>query len=517
MQKRFDYFLEMGQFPLIILFCASIMLGTGNLLVNSELAVFWDVSSNLIIQASILLKALGSFIISLFPLLLLVFILSKKYDDSHAGMIGLASYATLLVTTMIFASEKLNPVAYNSVLGLSINNVDYPSLAIAIRNPLHLGLLATFVCYRIVKHCYLKTRNRRSYGAFSFIDKNVLSLLYAIFYSLILGLIISFIWPYIINFLFIIFDFIADDITNPFNLFLYGALEKLFGVANMISIPRNVFWFSEYGGSWLDSLGRKYVGDVAIWTAQNASSMVTGGIGRFITPLYVIQIFAIPGYILALFTIYTNRFEKRKYVLFAIIAMIVSMFMGNSFPFDLFMFATTPLLFFLHVFASGVIYAFLQWLKLYIGYSFSGNISLAAAGSLADLFVYFRSTSMMASIQNLFIVGLVVFVIYFLMTRIYYKYLALDMFQSGLQRGIVVTLIDGLGGVDNIKIIDSNPFKLLIQVHDESKVNIAILRALCNSKVFESKTGYVLYFYKASYTIYADVMAEIKAYKQQVS
>ena len=64
--------------------------------------------------------------------------------------------------------------------------------------------------------------------------------------------------------------------------------------------------------------------------------------------------------------------------------------------------------------------------------------------------------------------------------------------------------------------IDSNPFKLLVQVHDEAKVNIATLRGLCNSKVFESKTGYVLYFYKASYTIYADVIAEIKAYKEQI-
>lgn len=517
MQKRLDYFLEIGQFPLIILFCATVMLGIGNLLINTELAVFWDVSSQFIVYTSSICKALGSFLISIFPLLFLVFILSKKYDDPHAGLLGFVSYATVLVTTMIVASPKLNSIAYSNEFGLSINNIDYSNLTSSLKYPLNLGLIATFLCYVLVKHFYVKTRNRRSYGAFSFVDKNVLSLLYVLLFSCIMGIFISYIWPYLIRLLYLIFDFIADDITNPFNLFLYGVMEKLLGVVNMISIPRSIFWFTEYGGSWLDTLGRKYVGDVAIWTAQNASSTITSGIGRFITPLYIIQIFALPGYITALFTLYTNRFEKRRFILFAIIAIIVSMFMGSSIPFDLFMLATTPLLFFIHVFLSGIIYAFLQWYKLYIGYSFAGSISLATAGSLADLLVYFRSSSMLASIQKLFLVGVIVFILYFFITRLYYRYLSLDMFQSGLQKNIVAALIEGLGGIDNIKIIDSNPFKLLVQVFDESKVNISRLRGLCNSKVFESKTGYVLYFYKASHTIHYDINTALKAYKEENS
>ena len=47
--------------------------------------------------------------------------------------------------------------------------------------------------------------------------------------------------------------------------------------------------------------------------------------------------------------------------------------------------------------------------------------------------------------------------------------------------------------------------KILVQVHDEAKVDILRLRVLCNSKVFESKTGFVLYFYKASHALHVDI------------
>lgn len=513
LKKRFDIFLEVAQFPLITVLIAVIMLGTGNLLLNTKLSFIWAESGNLVFYISAFIRSCGSFIIKNIPLILLYYILTKKFDDNSTGVMGIVSYFTLLITTMFFTTNKLPSFAYSSVLGMHIDSSNFANISGATRYPLNVGVIATIICYYIVKFCFIKTRNRKTYGMTAFIDKNTLSLILTIIFSIIAGLILSYVWPFVIQGLFGVFAFIADDITNPFNLFIYGITEKITSVLNLVDIPRNVFWFSEFGGSWLDSFGRKYAGDVAIWTSQINSSSLTSGIGRFITPLYLVQIFAIPGYLCALFSMYTNRFEKRKYLLLLIICCLVSAFMGSSLPFDMFMVCTTPLLFGIHVFISGVLSAFLQWSKLYIGYTYTGSVLMASPGSLADLFIYFNSPTMFKSIQWLLIIGVIVFILYFFVTRFYYSYLAIDMFQSGEQKKLVDEVVLALGGVENIRVIDSNPLKILVQVYDEAKVDIAKLRNLCNSKVFESKTGYVLYFYKASHAIHVDISRLIKESK----
>lgn len=512
-KKRFDIFLEAAHFPLIAVFIATIMLGTGNLLLNTHMSMLGIETNEMILLISAFLRTCGSFIIQNFPLLLLYYILTRKYDDTAAGIMGVVSYIVLLITTMFFASSKLPSNAYASILGLRIDGASFSSLSGSVRYPLNIGVFATLICYFTVKFSYNKTRNRRTYGMMAFIDKNTMSLLLTIIFSIIMGLITSYIWPHVINGLYNIFAFIADDITNPFNLFVYGITEKLMGVCNMIEVPRSIFWFGEYGGSWLDSFGRKFAGDVSIWTAQMSSSSLTSGIGRFITPLYLIQIFAIPGYLGAMFSLYTNRFEKRKYILFLILCWVVSIFMGTSLPFDIFMICSTPLLFGIHVFISGVLYALLQWSKIFIGFTYTGTVAMASPGSLADLFVFFNSPMTFKSIQVLFGIGLFVFVLYFVITRLYYRYLAIDMFQSGEQHELVEQVVNALGDIENIRVIDSNPLKILVQVHDETKVDITKLRNLCNSKVFESKTGYVLYFYKASHAIHIEISRLLKAGK----
>ncbi|MBQ9987850.1 MAG: hypothetical protein IJP28_05690, partial [Erysipelotrichales bacterium] len=365
MKKRFDYFLETTQFPLVVLFIATFLLGCGNLLVNSQVAIFWSNTNTFIQLLSAYLRLAGSFLIQIFPLIILVYATQKKMDDPVAGVLGAVTYFFLLITTMFLAPTSLPSYAYTKIFGLSIDSSLFSVLGAQSRSPLNLGVLASVICYYIVKYCYLRTRNRRAYGIFAFVDKNMLAVIWCTCVSIVVGGILSFVWPYVIKGVVAVFAFIADDITNPFNLFIYGITERFASMLNMVEIPRGVFWFGESGGSWLDSLGRKFVGDVSIWTAQISNSAVSSGIGRFITPLYVIQIFAIPGYLVAMFTLYTNRFEKRKYLVFLIFAILISMFMGSSAPFDLFMFCTAPLLFMLHVFFCGVLYAALQWSKVY--------------------------------------------------------------------------------------------------------------------------------------------------------
>lgn len=513
MRKRYDFFIDVAQFPLITLLIAVILLGTGNILVNPSTAIFWKPTNHYVILASACLKMFGGAIIMMFPLTVLIALLNKRFEEVYASLIGVISYIVILITTMFFASDKLPADAYSSMLGIGTGVLESSQMMGAVRHPLQIGVLASFVCYLLTKHCFERTRNRKTYGLLSFIDKNTLALLLVIMYSFLAGIAISYVWKYFILGLFEVFAFIADDITNPFNLFLYGVIEKLMSLLNLVHIPRNAFWFTELGGSWLDSLGRKYAGDVSIWSAQIVSGAIARGTGRFITPNYVIQMFAIPGYVVALFTLVSNRFEKRKYISFVVIAILASVLFGNALPFELFMFCASPLLFFFHVSMSGMLYAIFEWAKIFVGFSYSGTPLFASVGSLADLLVYFKSATMMRSLSFMLIIGLIVFVLYILATRVYYRYLAIDMFQVGKEKLLVEQLLECLGGIENIKIVDRNIFKLLVQVKSDQIVDVMRLRKLCFSKVFESKTGYVLYFYKASPKLYDSIKQQLKEYE----
>ena len=61
-----------------------------------------------------------------------------------------------------------------------------------------------------------------------------------------------------------------------------------------------MFWFSDMGGRWLNSVGQKFSGDVAIWTAQRQEGISVLTTGTFITPYYVINLFIIPAYYIAI-------------------------------------------------------------------------------------------------------------------------------------------------------------------------------------------------------------------------
>ena len=48
LNKRLDYFLEISQFPLIILFTGCVLIGLGNLIVNPYIEHLWNTNGQLI-------------------------------------------------------------------------------------------------------------------------------------------------------------------------------------------------------------------------------------------------------------------------------------------------------------------------------------------------------------------------------------------------------------------------------------------------------------------------------------
>jgi len=312
-----------------------------------------------------------------------------------------------------------------------------------------------------------------------------------------------------INFISYVMKTIAMDITSPINLFIYGVFDRVMSMLGLGSIVHKFFWFGSYGGSWISSSGFNYFGDIGIWTAQQSAMIVSNGAGRLITPYYLLNFFAVPAIVIVSWISFSDPNERKRYFSFMFVAIIVSVLFGSLLPFEFFLFLTSPLLLIIHLLATGMLFGLLQSLEVFIGYSYNGNQALANPGSLFDLIAYFNDTYTRGTLYLFLIVGAVVFVFYFLVSYLYYNYLAMDLMNFGNKK-IVDRLVESIGGLGNVLNIQASTTKVIIKAINPSIVDFSILHNNGVGKIVENKDGYNIYFGSDSIMIRREVIKRIR-------
>ena len=78
---RWHAMLEYIQFPLKVLFVATILLGIGNAIINPNVAYLWEVKNEIVIIICEIMRYSGGFLIRIFPLLVFVVVLTRRYED----------------------------------------------------------------------------------------------------------------------------------------------------------------------------------------------------------------------------------------------------------------------------------------------------------------------------------------------------------------------------------------------------------------------------------------------------
>jgi phosphotransferase system glucose/maltose/N-acetylglucosamine-specific IIC component len=274
---------------------------------------------------------------------------------------------------------------------------------------------------------------------------------------------------------------------------LYGILERVLSVLNLGTMVRSPFWYGSNGGTWISMAGANIAGDVNIWTAQYEAASLSGMSGRFITPYYAINIFAIPGLLLAFQTLQTDRLERRRLRMFYIVVACISILSGSLLPLEITLLLLCPLLYLFHVLYMGLLYGVFQAMHIYLGYSYHGTATITAMpGTLLEFLSYLQNTAMRSTLLQVAIVGAISFVVYFLMTRLYFTRLALDLFHTGYKDEVVQGTIEAIGGIENIKMIHSGTERLIISLYDADKLNVEKLRSLGAVRVMETKAGYAI-------------------------
>ena len=514
--RRWHSLLEIFLFPLKLLFVGVILIALSSLVLNANTSVFFSIRNNTVIIFANLLKTAGNFIVTNFPFFVMLKMLARRNGQGVGVVSGVLGYIVFLTVTMFMAPQDLASAAYDNILGLSLNTASMNGMSGLIQYPLQTGLLGA-VCVGLVSRiAYQKSRGKLRYGLFSFIDRDTYALILAVFYSLLLGVGFSILWPYLIKALYLVFQFIASDISNPINMFVYGLLDRTLSVLNLGGIVRYTFWFTEMGGSWLDMTGTSYAGDVAVWMAQAARNLYPTGFGRFITPYYVLNLFAIPGMLFALYTTFTDKIEKRRVRILFLIGILVSLLTGVTLPLEIMLMVTAPLLFGMHIFITGILFAVCQAMNLNLGFSFAGKTAAAMPGNLFDLLVYIRNINAVSTIQGILILGLISFVVYFVITKLYYTFLALDLFNTGLTRKKVDGFSVAVGGIENIKMVNSSPFRLYVQVYDSNLIDYNQFKQLGASRILETRAGYAIDFGAGSTIYRRELTKRMKECKRRI-
>lgn len=185
--------------------------------------------------------------------------------------------------------------------------------------------------------------------------------------------------------------------------------------------------------------------------------------------------------------------------MFYILTSLLSIFSGTLLPLEITLFFAAPALFFFHLLYTGLLFGVFQAMGVYLGFNYAGGATLTAQpGTLLELLSYLQFTSLQKTLLMIAAAGVISFFVYFLFTRFYYKYLALDLFQTGRKNHIVKGVIDAVGGIDNIKLTHSSTDRLVISLYDPTKLNANKIRSLGSVRVYDTKAGYAITFGAAS-------------------
>ncbi|MEG0093685.1 MAG: PTS transporter subunit EIIC [Erysipelotrichaceae bacterium] len=490
--KKWHSLLEYFQFPLKMLFVATILLGIGSTIINPNVdPLLWHIDNDIVIVVSEMLKYIGGYLIRFFPVFVFVKILMRRYEDSVPAFVGLFGYVILNVVMMFFIDSTLPTYFYENSLGIQANFQATSFFGEISKVPYITGIFSLIVVYYIVRKSYERSRHYAMHGVLSFIDHDTWALITSLILCVIAGIAFAFLWPYFFDLINSIFALIGNDISDPVNLFFYGIIERVMAVFNLVDLPRNAFWLGEMGGSFMEPTGLKHVGDVSIWSYQIMNNLDLTA-GKFITPYYIVNIFVIPSFLLGYLSLVTSKKERGRYSLFFILAIVFSVLCGNALPMEIFMLVLAPLLYIFYLIMVGLIYAALQMLGVSIGYNFSDALIVANPGSLLDLPRFFRIPDMYGDLVTILIVGVICFIIFFLTTRAYFKKYAIGLLQLSNRKAVTDRIILAVGGIDNIIQIDSTPDKLTLALEDRLLIDAEALRSEGAYLILEAKDGYLV-------------------------
>jgi glucose-specific phosphotransferase system IIA component len=323
------------------------------------------------------------------------------------------------------------------------------------------GLLSSFLYKR-----FHETRLPPFLGFFS--GKRLVPILAAAF-SLILGLLLSLVWPGIQEGINHFGHWIMGSSLGPS---FYASIKRLFIPVGLhhVFYPPFLYEFGEY----VNAAGEVFKGEAARYYAGDPTA------GKFMASEYPMMIFGLPAASLAMY-LRAKTAKKKAIGGVMIAAALTAIITGISEPIEFAFIFVAPVLFLYHIILTFISAFVSSLLDIHLGYTFSA--------SLIDLFL--GAFNQKNSSLLFLVLGPLTAIAYF--TSFYFTIGWLDLKTPGREDdsadsddaaavfdplGKAADVLAALGGAENIRHLDACITRLRLSVNDSKKVDFNRLKAI---------------------------------------
>lgn len=293
--------------------------------------------------------------------------------------------------------------------------------------------------------------------------------------SIVLGVVIFFIWPTVQGWIFGIGGLV--DKTGVIGAFFFGFILRLLGPFGLHHIFYLPFWQTALGDS-LEVKGHMVQGTQNIFFAQLGDTDVTkyfSGGSRYMSGRFITMMFGLCGAALAIY--HTAKPERKKVVGGLMLSAALTSFLtGITEPLEFSFLFVAPMLYVIHAVLDGLAFMMADIFNITVGQTFSGGfIDYLLFGVLQGN----EKTNFLWVIP----IGIVWFVLYYvifryLITKFNFKTPGRE--DEGVTETVEATdraktIIQALGGKENIDVVDCCATRLRVTLNSDKAVDKTML------------------------------------------
>jgi PTS system N-acetylglucosamine-specific IIC component len=374
----------------------------------------------------------------------------SKDNDGTGGVAALASW--LMITTLLSTATvtTLMPsIADNQNSVIAFNKIQNPFIAI--------------LAGCIGSACYNKFKDTKLPDWLAFFSGKRCVAIVAGVISIVVSAVLLFVWPVVFGALIALGNAIAN--MGYVGAGIYAFLNRLLIPTGLHHALNNVFWF--------DTIG---LGDLSNFWAGKTSADVNWDLGIYMSGFFPCMMFGIPGAALAM--IQTAKDSKKKVAIGLVASAAVCAFIcGVTEPFEFGFMFLAPALYVVYALLYGIFTVITCAVGFRAGFSFS-------AGATDLIF-----SSTLPAAQNTWMIiplGVAAFIVFYLVFR--FAIVKFDLKTPGREddddedetkvvlanndyTAIATTILEGIGGKDNVTSIDNCITRLRLEIKDYTAVD----------------------------------------------
>lgn len=487
MSKLFDKAQQFGKsfmLPIAILPAAGLLLGIGGALSNPNTIKAYPMLDIALLQnVFILMSSAGNIVFQNLPIIFAVGVAIglAKQDKGTAGLAAMlgflimnASMNGLLTITDTIAKNNLAEEGQSMVLGIQtvetgvFGGIITGVMTASLHNKFHKITLPTYLGF---------------FGGSRFVP------IITALASILLGVCMFFIWPTIQGWIFGVGGLVEK--TGIIGTFFFGFILRLLGPFGLHHIFYLPFWQTALGGS-IEVKGHIVQGTQNIFFAQLGDPDVTKyyeGVSRYMSGRFITMMFGLCGAALAIY--HTAKPEHKKVVGGLMLSAALTSFLtGITEPLEFSFLFVAPILYIIHAFLDGLAFMMADIFNITIGQTFSGGF--------ID-FLLFGLLQGNAKTNFIWVlpIGVVWFIVYYgifryLITKFNFKTPGREseeVVQTVDKNERAETIIKGLGGIDNIELVDCCATRLRVSLKSNEAVDKKLLESTEACGVIQKGNG----------------------------